>query len=91
MGYQVGFVCHETKEAAEAVYFSKVVPFVNQSGLYQPVRHSDGWYFQRVKLSAGLPECVPAASFADGAQLGMMLLIPLALAWGITVMRRVLR
>ncbi len=91
MGYQVDFICYDTKEAAEAVYYSKVVPHVNENGLYQPVFQPNGWHYQGVKLSAGLPQCNPAASFSSGAEIGMLLLIPLAAAWGITIIKRVLR
>lgn len=91
MGYAVGNICYDTRQQAEDVYYSKVVPFVNGEALYQPVRKQDGWYFQNTKLQAALPVCDPAQNFADGVELGLYLLIPFVFAWGVVVIRRIIK
>lgn len=91
MGYAVGNLCYETRQQAEDVYYSKVVPYVDGRALYQPVRRSDGWYFQNARLQAALPACDPAQDFADGVQLGFMFFAFFAAAWGIQFIRRMFR
>lgn len=91
MGYAVGNICYASLQQAEDVYYSKVVPHVDGQALYQPVRRSDGWYFQNTKLQAALPLCDSAQNFRDGMELGFLLIVPLAVAWGVTLIRRVLR
>ena len=46
MGYAVGNICYDNRQQAEDVYYSKVVPYVDGKALYQPIRKTDGWYFQ---------------------------------------------
>lgn len=91
MGYAVGNLCYDNRQQAEDVYYSKVVPYVDGKALYQPIRQADGWYFQGTKLQAALPSCDPAQNFRDGVQLGLYLMIPLVFAWGVVIIRRILR
>ena len=75
MGYQVGNVCYDTVEQAEAVYYSAVLPIITSDGsLKQLSVVGNKWYLDNVKLTASLPVCSAADNFYYGYELAAALL-----------------
>lgn len=92
MGYQVGNQCFLDKKQAENYYFSLVVPIVGADGkIHKPEYLVNQWKMNGEVLEAHLPECDPEQNLKDGLQLGWLIFGILALVWGITVIRRLLR
>ena len=46
MGYQVGHICHATKQSAENAYFSQVTPNIHDGKIYQMQYTPLGWQFE---------------------------------------------
>ena len=73
MGYQVGLVCYTERKDAENVYFSQVSPSILPDGkLVKPEYIGNQWQLNGQILTANLPECDPAKSMKDGAELGWL-------------------
>lgn len=91
MGYRIGNVCHATREEAENVYFSQVLPAVGADGqLHQPVYTASGWMYHGKAIQAYLPTCDPVESFTDGLLIGWSLFAIAAAVWGIKFLGRFL-
>ena len=81
MGYQTGFICHESLESAENFYFSQVTGVPTDNGLLMPVKSSSGWTFKGDVIHASLPECSPLQNFMDGQEVGWLIVGALSIAW----------
>lgn len=92
MGYQIGNICYNSKQEAENVYFSKVIPIITEDGkLYQLYYNKQtGWHYQQQKLQIYLPECNPAQNFKNGMEMGAYFTVLIVMLWGFNQTRKLL-
>lgn len=84
MGYQVGNACYATREQAENVYYSQVLPVITSDGKINQIEfNGKNWKYQNEILKAQLPECSIGQNFKDGAEIGFMLMLMMVGLWGI--------
>lgn len=88
MGYQVGHICHATKQSAENAYFSQVMPNIHDGKIYQMQYTPLGWQFEGLQVTASLPECDPSQNFQDGLMIGWALFGVSLSMWGIKRIHR---
>lgn len=73
MGYQVGRICHFTKEAATNDVMTRVVPTIDKDGvLNHPVFIGTAWQYKGQKVELGFPECDPLEYQRMGKEVGLM-------------------
>lgn len=92
MGYRVGNVCYSNHMDAQNAYFGAVVPIISNDGtLLRPVFNGSTWTLNGVVLETSFPACDPAQNFRDGVELGWLFAGALAMAFGFTVIKRLVR
>lgn len=92
MGYQVGNRCFDTRQQADDVYFSQVVPLVvpGRDKLVAPVYHESDriWTMSGVSVSGTYPDCSRLDNFNAGLFLGGQIVLVLCVAFGFRVLAR---
>ncbi|MBR0129066.1 MAG: hypothetical protein IJM09_04540 [Neisseriaceae bacterium] len=92
MGYRVGNVCYSNHMDAQNAYFGAVVPIISNDGtLLRPVFNGSTWTLNGVVLDTSFPACDPAQNFRDGVELGWLFAGILAMAFGFTIIKRLVR
>ena len=87
MGYRVGGQCFATLEEASDYRMSMVTPtIINDGSLKMPVRKSDGWYYENIKVQLTYPTCDPVSPFEDGVKLGLLIMTMFVLVFGVKTM-----
>ena len=87
MGYRVGGQCFATSEEASDYRMSMVTPtIINDGSLKMPVRKSDGWYYENIKVQLTYPTCDPVSPFKDGVILGLLLMTMFIFVFGVKTM-----
>lgn len=87
MGYRVGGQCFATSEEASDYRMSMVTPtIINDGSLKMPVRKSDGWYYENIKVKLTYPTCDPASPFEHGVKLGLLIMTMFVLVFGVKTM-----
>lgn len=69
MGYQVGFQCFDTKEAATNYLLSQVPPTVTNNGLLKPIFFNGKWTYEGEAINYGFPMCSAEADFKAGVEI----------------------
>lgn len=91
MYYQVGNRCLEQVQA-ENVYFSLVVPQINQNGeLLKPEYTGSSWQMNGITLKAALPECSPLDNVESGLEVGWLLLGVMASVYFVSIAKGLLK
>ena len=71
MGYQVGFQCFDTLQAAQDYKYSSVAPVINQNNqLVQPEKLNGQWQLNGSQIIDSFPTCSPLEQFQDGIEIG---------------------
>lgn len=92
MGYRVGNTCYSNYSDAQNVYFSAVVPIISNDGTFiRPVYNGSTWTLNGVVLETSFSTCDPAQNFRDGVELGWLFAGLLTLAFGFTIIKRLVR
>ena len=87
MGYRVGGQCFANFEEASDYRMSMVTPtIINDGSLKMPVRKSDGWYYENIKVQLTYPTCDPVSPFKDGVILGLLLMTMFIFVFGVKTM-----
>ncbi|UOO78103.1 hypothetical protein LVJ85_06505 [Neisseria sp. Dent CA1/247] len=89
MYYQVGNKCLEQSQA-ENVYFSLVVPQINQNGeILKPEYDGNTWKLNGLILKASLPECNPVDNLKSGLEIGWILFGVMASVYFVGILKKV--
>ncbi len=87
MGYRVGGQCFANFEEASDYRMSMVTPtIINDGSLKMPVRKSDGWYYENIKVQLTYPTCDPVSPFKDGVILGLLIMTMFIFVFGVKTM-----
>lgn len=90
MHYQVGNKCLE-KAQAENVYFSLVVPQIQDGVLVKPEYSGTGWVLNGQTITASLPECSPEDNVKSGLEMGWLLFGVMASVYFVLVLKKMIR
>lgn len=84
MAYRVGYQCVATQLQADDLILSALPPAINEQGqIVRPIRKTDGWYLNNVKLQLSHPQCDVSEQITNGAQISAFFVVLIVVAFGI--------